>query len=244
MVGIERYSAAPQMTTWPSSASPDPIPIVPTPISASNFRQFPTMGPDSRNDRGASEADSRGPTANQGAVIALGVICALLILGNLFVVLLYCIGQSYMDENGLGDAMTTVGPRPRRRKRRKARQAYSNSSMMGNDGDTEKNSDLESLIGPKDAAFRRGPAFFRPQPGNFHPVPPAYFAGQHHRNSGRVQMPQQTQEDPSVDEPSDASVAGSSKYDEVHQMHGGRSSGSPHSSKSSKTETQGRRPKA
>jgi hypothetical protein len=241
MVRIERYSAAPQMTTWPSSTSPDPSPIVPSPVSASNFRQFPTMGPDSGNEGGSSAADSRGPTANQGAVIALGIICALLILGNLFVVLLYCIGQSYMDENELGDA---VSPKPRRRERRKTREAYSNSSMIGNDGDTEKNSDLESLIGPRDAGFRRGPAFFRPQQGNIHPIPPVYFAGEHHRNPGGVRLPQQTKKDPSIDDPSDASVAGSSKYDEVHQMHGGRSSGSRHSSKSSRTETQERRPKA
>jgi hypothetical protein len=241
MVGIERYSAAPQMTTWPSpSNSLDPVPIVPSPVSATNFRQFPTMGPNSSNKGEAPAADLRGPTANQGAVIALGVICALLILGNLFVVLLYCIGQSYMDENEISGA---VDPKPHRRKKRKTRQAYSNSSMMGNDGDTDKDSDLESLIGPRDAGFRRGPAFFRPQQSNIHPVPPAYFAGEHHRNSARVQMPQQTKEDPSVDDPSDASVAGSSKYDEVHQMHGGRSSGSRHSTKSSKTETQGRRPK-
>jgi len=199
------------------------------------------MGPDSSSDGDASVTVSRGPTANQGAVIALGIICALLVLGNLFVVLLYCIGQTYMDENEMGDAMAAVDRRPSRRKRRKRRQAYSDSSMMGNDGDTEKNSDLESLIGPRDPGCRRAPAFFPPQQGNIHPMPPAYFVGEHHRNSGRVQVPHQMKEDPSFDDPSDASVAGSSKYDE-HQMHGGRSSGSRHSSKSTRTATQGRKP--
>lgn len=236
MVEIERYSAAPQTTTWPSSTSADPVPIVPSPVSASNFGQFPTMGSDSSND-----ADSRVSTANQGAVIALGIICALLILGNLFVVLLYCIGRSCMDENEMDDAGSQ---KPHRRKRRKTRRAYSNSSMVGNDGDTEKNSDPESLVSPRNAGFRREHAFFRPQHSNVQPVPPAYFTGGDHRNSVRVQMPQQTKEDASVDDPSDASVAGSSKYEEVHQMHGGRPSVSRQSSKTSRTETQGRRPKA
>jgi hypothetical protein len=135
--------------------------------------------------------------------------------------------------------MISPGRRRHRSKRRRSKRTYAESTTAGNDSFPEmKNSDLESFLGPRDHSrgFRRGPAFVRPGQANIHPVPPAYFAVDQPRNPGRAQMHHQTKDDALVDDPSDASVAGSSKYDERHQMYGGRSSGSQRSSKSDRTE--------
>lgn len=235
MAGINGRSEAPQTSTSEPagqvSTAPDPVPVVPT--VQSDFQQFPTTWP-STNSGVQESVTVKGPTPGQGATIALGIICGILLLGNLLFVLLYCLGQRYMDEEEASDAMISSRRRRHRSKKRKSRRIYNGPRTVAFE---EKNSDLESLLDPGDHSrgFSKGPTVFRPARANVNPFPPAYFNGDQTRNLGRAQMQHPEKDNGSVDDPSDASVAGSSKYDEGHQMYGGRSSGSQQSSKSSRT---------
>ena len=222
MAEIDGRSEAPQTSTWAPirqvSSTPDPIPVVPT--VQSDFQQFPTMWPGTNS--GVQESVTvKGPTPVQGATIALGIICGILLLGNLLFVMLYCLGQRYMDEESSDTKISS-----RRRHRSRKRTSKENSDNPKKVTFEEQSSDLESYLDPRDHSreFSKGPAFFRPARANINPVPPAYFAGDQPRNLGRPQMPDPAKYNASVDDPSDARVAGSSKYDEEHQMHGGRSS--------------------
>lgn len=235
MARLQGRSPAPQTTSWrsswPQSLSPDPIAADPN--DQRDFQQIPTTGP---NTNSGVENSVTVKGQNQGTIIALGIICGILILLNVLFVLLCCLGGRYLIKQEAFNAPVSPSRRYHRSKKHKSRPVYPDSSMSSNDESSRtKNLDRGSLLGPVDGVPEtKGES--RLGQANVPSVPPAYFPGDHRRDLGRAQKHHSEKFDDAVDDPSDASVAGSSKWDDGPQMHGGRSPGSQKSWKSFRTE--------